>query len=101
MSLGVESRNTYENAVEIERIWRARGFKSALLVTSAAHMPRAMATFRHGGIPAVASPTDALVVDSDRFDPLEWLPSAMALAMTTNAVREWIGYLAYRVQGYL
>jgi uncharacterized SAM-binding protein YcdF (DUF218 family) len=101
IEVGGSSRNTYENALEVERMWKASGFKSALLVTSAAHMPRAMATFRRAGIPVIASTTDVLVVDGDRSDPFAWLPSADALAMTTRAMREWIGYVAYKVRGYL
>ena len=80
---------------------RARGFKSALLVTSASHMPRAMATFRRAGVPVVAATTDVSVVDSGHIDVFEWLPSADALAATTGAIREWLGYWVYRVRGYL
>lgn len=101
IELGTASRNTYENAREIERMWKARGFKSALLVTSAMHMPRAMATFRRAGVSVIASTTDVRVTDSDGVDPLAWLPNAGSLAMTTSAVKEWIGYLAYKARGYL
>ena len=101
IELGTASRNTYENAQEVERMLRARGFKSALLVTSASHMPRAMATFRRAGVPVVAATTDVSVVDSGHIDVLEWLPSADALAATTGAIKEWLGYWVYRVRGYL
>lgn len=101
IELGTESRNTFENAMEVLRMLKARGFSSALLVTSAMHMPRAMATFRRAGVPVVASTTDVRVVDADHADALRWLPAAGALAMTTTAMREWMGYLAYRVRGYL
>jgi uncharacterized SAM-binding protein YcdF (DUF218 family) len=101
IELGTESRNTFENAMEIQRILKARRFTSALLITSARHMPRAMATFRRAGVPVVAATTDVHAVDSDHADPLRWLPSADALAMTTAAIREWAGYLVYRARGYL
>jgi uncharacterized SAM-binding protein YcdF (DUF218 family) len=101
IELGTESRNTFENAVEIQRMLKARGFTSALLVTSATHMPRAMATFRRAGVPVIASTTDVQAVDGDRADPLRWLPNAGALAATTNAMKEWMGYLVYRARGYL
>ncbi len=95
------SRNTYENALEIKEIWQRNGFASALLVTSAAHMPRAMAIFQKNDLPVVASSTDVLVYDG-AWDPvLRWLPDAAALTMTTNAVKEWIGFRAYRARGYL
>jgi uncharacterized SAM-binding protein YcdF (DUF218 family) len=95
------SRNTYENALEIARIWKARGFKSALLVTSAIHMPRAIAVFRHADLPVIASTADVLVVDDDPRDVFAWLPDASALAATTNALKEWTGILVYRLRGYL
>jgi uncharacterized SAM-binding protein YcdF (DUF218 family) len=98
---GTESRNTFENAMEIQRMLRSKGFTSALLVTSATHMPRAMATFKRAGVPVIASTTDVSVVKSAHADPLRWLPNAGALAATTTAVREWMGYLAYRARGYL
>lgn len=100
IELATASRNTYENALEIERMWKVRGFKSALLVTSATHMPRAMAVFLRAGVPVIASTTDVLAVDGDH-DLFKWLPDASALSMTTNAAKEWMGFLAYKVRGYL
>lgn len=101
IEMGTESRNTFENALEIQRMLKSKGFTSALLVTSATHMPRAMATFKRAAVPVTASTTDVSVVDSTRADPFRWLPNAGALAMTTTAMREWLGHLAYRVRGYL
>jgi uncharacterized SAM-binding protein YcdF (DUF218 family) len=101
IEVGTESRNTFENALEIQRMLKLRGFTSALLVTSATHMPRAMATFKRAGVPVTASTTDVSVVDSARSDPLRWLPNAGALGATTTAMREWLGFLAYRARGYL
>jgi uncharacterized SAM-binding protein YcdF (DUF218 family) len=95
------SRNTYENALEIKQIWVRSGFKSALLVTSAAHMPRAMGVFLHAGLPVIAATTDVRVVDRLSTSLLDLLPAADDLAMTTEAMKEWIGYWAYRARGYL
>ena len=104
IELATASRNTYENALEIKRISEAVGFKSALLVTSAAHMPRAIAVFQRAGLPVIASTTDVLIVDSsdNKLNLLfRLLPDASALSMTTNAVKEWIGFLTYKLRGYL
>ena len=43
------SRNTYENAIETRRLLAAEGIDRVLLVTSALHMPRAVALFRGAG----------------------------------------------------
>ena len=53
-----QSRNTFENAQRSKPIWDTHGFKSGLLVTSAFHMPRALAVFRHAGINVEPVPTN-------------------------------------------
>jgi uncharacterized SAM-binding protein YcdF (DUF218 family) len=101
IELGGASRNTYENALEISAMRETSGFASALLVTSAAHMPRAIAVFRRAGLPVMPSTTDVEVIDGRALDLLVWLPDVNALAMTTAAVKEWIGLWTYRARGYL
>ncbi len=103
IEIGGAGRNTYENALEIKSMRDKHWFSSALLVTSAAHMPRAMAVFRHADLPVTASTTDVEVVnrDNETATILRWLPDAYALEMTTNAVKEWIGFWVYRARGYL
>ncbi len=95
------SRTTYENAIEVRDLRRARPFETALLVTSASHMPRAVAVFRKAGLPVTAATTDIEVVDEPGGNPLRWLPDAGALLMTTTAVKEWVGFWGYRLRGYL
>lgn len=51
-----ESGTTYENALYNRGLLEAHGLKRVLLVTSAWHMPRALATFRSAGIHALPSP---------------------------------------------
>lgn len=98
---GGTSRNTYENAQEAKPLLTAHNIRRSLLVTSAAHMPRALAVFRRAGIEVIPSPTDfrssgALVVTW-----LDLLPSAGALAQSSEALKEWLGYAAYRLRGWL
>jgi len=101
IELGRASRNTYENAQEIKQIWERRGLKSALLVTSASHMPRAIAVLRRAGLAVTASTADVQILDADTSDSLfAWLPDASALATTTKAAKEWIGLVSYRLLGY-
>lgn len=95
------SRNTYENALEIQAMREGQPFTLALLVTSAAHMPRALAVFQRAGLPVIAATTDVEVVSPGPWTALRWLPDADALAMTTRAVKEWISFWAYRARGYL
>jgi uncharacterized SAM-binding protein YcdF (DUF218 family) len=90
------SRNTRENAVESARIVAERGWKRLLLVTSAAHMPRALGCFRQAGLRPDTLPVDYRV-------GLRWggvMPRAKALSQSTDAIRELAGRLVYRVMGY-
>jgi uncharacterized SAM-binding protein YcdF (DUF218 family) len=93
------SRNTHENALEIAGLWKSGRYASALLVTSAAHMPRALAVFRRAGITVEASSTDVRAVPPPQATLLDWLPNSGALDLTTQAMREWIGIAVYRLAG--
>ncbi len=101
IEVGAASRNTYENATEAQSILRGPPFEPVLLVTSAAHMPRALAIFRKAGFPAVPAPCDFRVSNRLTTTVLDWLPQAGAFAMTSSAIREWMGYYAYRWRGWL
>lgn len=96
-----ESRNTFENAQEIKKIWEKDPFDSALLITSAAHMPRAMAVFQKADLPVAAATTDIQALNGIPMTVLRWLPDASALSMTTIAVKEWLGYWVYRARGHV
>ena len=94
--LDSDSRNTYENAMNSKRLAQEHHLKKILLVTSALHMPRAMATFQAAGIRTIAAPTASLVSRGWRPSLLSLLPDASALMQTTLAVKEYVGLLYYR-----
>lgn len=96
-----DSRNTYQNAVNSKQLLAQHGLKKILLVTSATHMPRAMAVFRRQGIDVTAATTDVLMVDSDQPKVLQWLPSIGALGGTTHALHEYFGTWYYRMRGWI
>src|SRR5208282_4855819 len=93
-----QSRNTIENAVFSRLIANPKPGERWLLVTSAYHMPRAMAAFRAAGFVVEAYP-----VDWRTRGPIDAVrPSASlgdGLRRTDTAVREWVGLLAYRLSG--
>ncbi len=93
------SRNTRENAVESERLIRERGWTSLVMVTSAAHMPRALGTFE-----AVGLHPDTLVVDvrAHEWYPRGawWQPRVSNLSAGTDALRELFGRFVYRLRGW-
>jgi uncharacterized SAM-binding protein YcdF (DUF218 family) len=104
-----ESINTRENAVYVQKILKANNFKTILLVTSAMHMPRSMAIFKHLGINAIAAPTDFRVSQLELDEPniqtesviLSLMPNEERLAVTTSAIREYIGMWVYKVKDWI
>ena len=95
------SRNTYENAEFSKPLLAERGLQQVLLVTSALHMPRALATFQSAGIDAVPAATDYTVIYRDWRTVIDFLPDARALSRTTDAIKEYVGYAYYRWQGWI
>jgi len=93
-----QSRNTIENAVFSRLIANPRPGERWLLVTSAYHMPRAMAAFRAAGFPVEAFPVDWRT--RGPIDAVRPFPSLSdGLRRTDAAVHEWIGLLGYRLTG--
>jgi uncharacterized SAM-binding protein YcdF (DUF218 family) len=95
-----KSRNTYENAVETHTLFRAQNLQQALLVTSALHMPRALAVFKQTGMAVVAAPTDYEIIDST-LTILDFLPDARALERSTRVIKEYIGRVVYQRRGWM
>lgn len=93
------SRNTRENALESARLVARERWGSLLLVTSAAHLPRAAGCFR-----AVGLTPDTLAVDVRGLPPswrqLSPLPRAVHLSNSELALRELAGRLVYRLRGF-
>lgn len=96
-----QSRTTREDAVYSKVVLNYYDAEQVLLVTSALHMPRAVATFRAQGIEAIAAPTDFQVLGADGARALSWLPDALALAGTSRACKEYLGLWVYWWRGWL
>ena len=95
-----KSRNTHENAAFTAPILAAHGWHTVLLVTSADHMPRAMAIFRKTGIAATAATTDVYGHEPVFESILDVLPDVRALEETSNVLKEMIGLVYYRLRGW-
>lgn len=102
-----QARNTVENAQFSGELLRAHGVERLLLVTSAMHMPRAVPLFEDLGLEVIPAPADTIVSDADwnallQAGPasqfLNLLPSASSLNLTTNALKEFIGYLVNQLR---
>jgi uncharacterized SAM-binding protein YcdF (DUF218 family) len=103
------SLNTYENAVNVKQILDAHNWHNILLVTSAMHMPRSVAIFRHLGMNAIAAPTDYRVSQLELDEPnrqtesviLGFVPEEIRFVHTTQAIKEFIGLVIYKLRGWL
>lgn len=94
----VEDRatSTYENATFLSTLLASRPEQRWILVTSASHMPRAIATFRSAGFNVVAYPVDF------EAEPTMALPGQAARAAGGGWPRglgEIVGILGYVVTG--
>ncbi len=92
------SRNTLENAEFSKALANPRPGERWLLVTSAFHMPRAVGLFRKAGFPVEPYPVDWRTAGRSS---LLWFTTVApdGLFKTDLAVREWIGLVAYRLNG--
>jgi uncharacterized SAM-binding protein YcdF (DUF218 family) len=91
-----QSRNTVENARLTAALVGSGVAQPWLLVTSASHMPRAVASFRAAGLEVLPYPVDF------RTEParLAW-PRDLgdSLGLAGIALHEWAGLLAYYLAG--
>jgi uncharacterized SAM-binding protein YcdF (DUF218 family) len=84
--------DTYTNAQHAAVLLRRDGVQRVLVVTDAAHTPRALAEFRATGLTAVGAPTGFRTRDDGLIDmPAGLLPSSEGLVWSTIALREMIG----------
>lgn len=98
-----ESKNTYESATAVARMLSdlGDGQKSVLLITSAYHIPRSIACFQKAGVnalPFAVEPTS----DERRFNlDAILVPKPEAIQIWQTIMREWVGFAAYWVMGYI
>lgn len=92
------SRNTYENAAFSLAVTGVDKTQPWLLVTSASHMPRALATFQKMGWNVTAFPVDFYTKRETH-----WLQFSLfgGIDAWQLALREYLGWVVYRVAGRL
>ncbi len=103
------SLNTYQNALYSKDLLEPQGIRRILLVTSALHMPRAVAIFAKLGFEVIPAPTDFVITDGGLGGGeqtlagtlLDLWPDTGRLASTTDAIKEYIGMFVYRLRGWL
>jgi uncharacterized SAM-binding protein YcdF (DUF218 family) len=83
------SRDTHQNAQLSAVILKNAHVSTIVLVTTAAHMTRAVAEFRATGLAVVAAPTGLWT--PLEYGPQRWVPNADALRRSQGALYEALG----------
>ncbi len=83
------SNDTHENAIFSARMLRQQGIERIILVTSGAHLVRAVAEFRAAGLEVEAAPAEMWT--RDERGALALVPSVSALERSHTALYEWAG----------
>jgi len=92
------SRTTEEQAINVARLLRQRDpLANAVVVTTAAHMPRVMTWFVAQGIDAIPSVTPDLRYDEGRTGWTRWWPSMAALRGSESAMYEYLALVQLRL----
>lgn len=92
------SRNTYENAVFSARMSGVDKSRPWLLLTSAWHMPRALATFQQAGWNVTPWPADYRAARESDWHRYSLASSALKWQ---TALHEYLGLAVYRLAGRL
>ncbi len=90
------SHTTYENAVLSARLPGVNPAQPWLLLTSAWHMPRALATFRKAGWSVTPYPVDFRAGSQTPWSQYSMLRGSNKWQVVLH---EWMGLLAYRLSG--
>lgn len=105
-----KSQNTREDALYCAEILKEKKVSRVLLVTSAQHMPRSVALFKHQGIDVIPAPVDYTVTQvgwDSLFSPdletllINLMPSVGSLSLTSGILKEYIGMWVYHLRGWM
>ena len=97
----VLDRTAWDTEQEAANLSRLVGKEPFVLVTSALHMPRAMALFRRAGAHPIPAPTHHFTLDAPGVALSELFPNPDALAMIDAGVHEYLGMVWSKLRGKL
>ena len=88
------SRDTFESAVEVQKLLAKQGYKRYLLVTSAFHMPRSMLVFARLAPEPIAAPGDFSLAEIE-LTPFSFFPNEAAAGNFFHTLHEYLGLANY------
>ena len=94
-----QSRNTWENARQISRLMQTLEISRVILVTDAAHMPRALYAFQRHGVTPIPAPINFEYLE-ERERPFyeRVIPSKTAAMNIALGLHEYLGRLWYSLK---
>jgi uncharacterized SAM-binding protein YcdF (DUF218 family) len=95
----VLDRTAWDTEQEAANLARQIGQEPFFLVTSAFHLPRAMALFRRQGLRPIAAPAHHLSLNSPGVGIQELFPGPYAQGKVNAGVHEYLGMLWSRLRG--
>lgn len=97
-----DSRNTFENALFSKKILDEK-FPNAncLLLTSAVHMRRSKACFNKVGQNYTPFSVDFLSEEQEWYPNKTLIPDKNGFDKWESLIKEWVGYAAYWIRGYI
>ncbi|WP_413295583.1 YdcF family protein [Synechococcus sp. MIT S9452] len=105
--LNDQARTTAEEAQRINQLAADQGWKQLILVTSAFHMPRALASFQQQSeLQIIPVACDYRLDPQSKDQAFSWqallinvMPNSDSLKQTTQVLKEHLGLLVYKVRG--
>lgn len=95
------SRNTYENAVESKKLMGNNNIRTAVIITSAWHMRRALGCFKKIGLNVSIHPTDGFYRVQTYYPTDLIIPVTRNLSRWEILIHEIAGVIIYKLQGYI
>ncbi len=97
------SKNTHENAIYTQKVLaKYPEIRTKLLITSGTHMRRSLACFEKAGLHCDAFSTDLFTGPKAHFYWDQYVvPDWSLFNDWKTLMKEWIGYLAYAMMGYV
>jgi uncharacterized SAM-binding protein YcdF (DUF218 family) len=94
-----QSTNTRDHAMRVPPLLKRQGIEHFVLVTSQQHIARALAAFRVVGANPVPSTPDVYVARGDALEM--YLPSRVGLYASERMIYDLMGWVYYRVRGWV
>ena len=97
------SSNTRDEAMHTKKLAKEKGWGKIVLVTSASHMRRAEAVFSKTGLEVIPVGSDFKGISSSQSDYriYDIIPGTEGFACLGNYLHEQIGWLYYKLRGWL